>query len=297
MNGAKTVFFMAIMTVFTVLVGGIFDAYFGGGGVIVMIFFAVALAMNFFSYWFADTIVLKMHKARVVGPEEAPALHAIVDRLVERSGLPKPKVCVLPSQTPNAFATGRNRNHAAVAVTEGLMRNLSRDELEGVVAHELAHIKHYDMLLGTMMASMAGLVALLSRNAMWGMMFGMGRRRGNNSNPLAAVGMILVLVAAPMFAMMLRGLVSQQREFAADEGGAKMSGNPAALASALKKIDAMARGMAQRQVAPDMGTQATAHLYFINHFSLGRASRLFSTHPPTEERIERLLALEGKMYV
>lgn len=295
MSTAKTAFFMALMTVFVVFVGHLFDLYFGGSGVYVKIFFLISLGMNFFSYWFADTIVLKMHRAQVVTAEEAPGLHAMVDRLVARSGLPKPKVCIIPTQMPNAFATGRDRSHAAVAVTEGLMRTLNEDELEGVVAHELAHIRHYDMLLGTVVASLAGLVSLLATQARWGMLLGGGRDRENGGNPLALVGILLVAFLAPMFAMIIRSLISHQQEFAADRGGAEICGKPLALASALKKIERVAMGKAQHHERPDMGNEAMAHMYFINHFSLGGAMRLFSTHPPTDERIERLLAQARKM--
>lgn len=294
MSTAKTAFFMALMTVFVVFVGHLFDLYFGGSGQLTKLFFLISLGMNFFGYWFADTIVLKMHHAQVVSPEEAPRLHAMVDRLVARAGLPKPKVCIIPTHVPNAFATGRNRNHAAVAVTDGIMRTLNEDELEGVIAHELAHIRHYDMLLGTVVASLAGLISMLAFQARWGMLLGGGRDRENGGNPLALVGILLVAFLAPMFAMIIRSLISHQQEFAADAGGAEISGNPLALASALKKIERVAQGMAVHHERPDMGNEAMAHMYFINHFSLGGVARLFSTHPPTDERIERLLALAKK---
>ncbi len=294
MSTVKTGFFMALMTVLVVFIGYLFDLYFGGSGLYVKIFFLFSLGMNVFSYWFADTIVLKMHRAREVTPQEAPGLHAIVDRLVSRSGLPKPKVCIVPTQIPNAFATGRSRNHSAVAVTEGIMRTLNEDELEGVIAHELAHIRHYDMLLNTVVASLAGLISMLAFQARWGMLLGGGRNRDNN-NPLALVGILLVAFLAPMFAMVIRSLISHQQEFGADAGGAEICGKPLALASALKKIERQAMGMAQHHQRPDMGNEATAHMYFINHFSLGGAAKLFSTHPPTDERIERLMAQAKKM--
>lgn len=295
MSTVKTGFFMALMTIFVVFVGYLFDLYFGGSGLYVKIFFLISLGMNFFGYWFADTIVLKMHRAREVTPEEAPGLHEMVDRLVARTGMPKPKVCVIPTQTPNAFATGRNPGHSAVAVTEGIVAVLNEDELEGVVAHELAHIRHYDMLLNTVVASLAGLVSMLAFQARWGMLLGGGRGRDNGGNPLAMIGILLVAFLAPMFAMIIRSLISHQQEFGADAGGAEICGKPLALASALKKIERQAMGMAQRQRRPDMGNEAMAHMYFVNHFSLGGAARLFSTHPPTDERIERLLALAQKM--
>lgn len=290
MSAMKTFLYMTLMTVLLVVIGGAFDLAFGGRGLFMAVFFLFSIGMNFFTYWFADTIVLKMHRAREVTPAEAPELHRIVDRLVERSGLPKPKVCVVPGAIPNAFATGRNPSHSAVAVTDGLMDLLEPDELEGVVAHELAHIKHYDMLLGTVMASMAGLIAMMASWAQWGLIFGGGRSRGGH--PLAAIGGILMILIAPFFAMMIRGLISHQREFAADAGGARMSGNPAALAGALRKIERGARHAVEHDAR--MGNEGAEHMYFINHFRFGRRRmRMFSTHPPTEERIERLLAMHA----
>lgn len=287
MNGVKTLFYMVMMTVLVVLVGAAFDARFGGGGRFALMALVFAFLMNFFTYWFADTIVLKMHGARVVTPEEAPRLHAIVDRLAARSHMPKPKVCIVPSEVPNAFATGRNPSHSAIAATEGILKLLNDDELEGVLVHELAHVQHYDMLLNTVVAVASGIIAMLASQARWGMIFGGGRDR-NSNNPFGAIAMLFVAILAPIFALILRSLVSQQREFSADEGGAHICGNPAALASALRKIEEHVRGMQQL----DLGTEGTAHLYFVNHFTLAHAaSRLFSTHPPTEERIERLVAM------
>lgn len=295
MNGMKTFFFMTLMTVLTVAVGSAFDAYFHGRGSIVMMFFLFSLAMNIGTYWFADTVILRMHGAREVAPEEAPRLHAIVDRLVARAGLPKPKVCIVPGPIPNAFATGRNWNHSAVAVTEGLLQTLDEDELEGVLSHELAHVRHYDMLLGTVVASMAGLISMLAHQAQWGLLLGGGRRDREGNNPLALIGLLLTIFIAPLIAILVRNLISHQREFAADEGGAEISGKPLALASALRKIEAQAARAIRFTGAP-MGAPGTAHLYFINHFSLGEAARSFmSTHPATDERIERLLAINERM--
>ncbi len=298
MSGIKTFSFMILLTLLLLAVGAACDHYFNGGGMFVQIMFAVSLAMNFFSYWFADTVILAMHGAKEVTPEQMPRLHEIVDRLVSQSGLPKPKVCVVPSHVPNAFATGRNPSHAAVAVTEGLMQSLDADELEGVIAHEMAHIKHHDTLLQTVVASMTGLIGLLASQARWGLLLGGGRRdsRDGGGNGLAMLAMVLVAVLAPILAMIVRALISQQREYAADEGGARMSGNPVALAAALREIDKQAKRIMSGHGAEDaLGVPATEHLYFINHFSLGEgAMRLFSTHPPTEKRIARLLDLAGK---
>ncbi|MBI1784374.1 zinc metalloprotease HtpX [Candidatus Sumerlaeota bacterium] len=293
MNGTKTFFFMTLMTVLLVVVGAAFDKFFRTGGQFVGLFFMISLVMNLFSYWFADTVILAMHGAREVSPAETPRLHAVIDRLVDRSGLPKPKVCVVPSQIPNAFATGRNPRHAAVAVTEGLLQILNEDELEGVISHEMAHIKHYDTLLQTIVASMAGLVALIASQARWGLLLGGGRDRENN-NPLAVVGILFVAILAPIFATIVRMLISQQREYAADAGGAQISGNPIALATALRTIDKQAHRLMGSSFGRGeaLGFSATEHLYFINHFSLGeRAFQLFSSHPPTEKRIARLLAM------
>ncbi len=289
MNGAKTLFFMLLMTVLLIVVGGALDYAFAGGGIFFYVFGMIAIAVNFFTYWFADSIVLRMHGARVVSPQEAPTLHALVDRLVARGGLPKPKVCIIPTHIPNAFATGRNRSRSAVAVTQGLLESLNEEELEGVLAHELAHIKHYDMLLGTIVACVVGLIAMIGSHARWGLLFFGGRDR--NNNPLAIVVILFLAILAPLLAVIIHGFISRSREFAADEGGARLSGNPLGLASALRRIEQQAGRWIQTE---EMGNQATAHLYFINHFSLGRgAVRLFSTHPPTEKRIERLLALNA----
>lgn len=292
MNGIKTFGYLAAMTLLLVAVGAAMDAYSGGGGTYVVVFFAIAIVMNVGTYWFADTIVLKMHKAREVTPEEAPGLHAIVDGLVARSGLPKPKVCIVPNQIPNAFATGRDHNHAAVAVTEGLMRSLDTDELEGVIAHELAHIKNRDMLLSCVLAIVVGAIGMLATSMRWRMMFMGGRRSGGG---LGILIMLFVAIIAPMCAMAIRMAISQQREFAADEGGALMSGKPWALAGALRKIEQMGKSGAISH-PEKLGSEATEHLYFINHFSFGRAaSKMFRTHPPTDERITRLLDMQDKL--
>lgn len=288
MAGIKTFFYLTLMTVLMVAVGSVFDAYFGGHGMIVGLFFLISLAMNVGTYWFSDTLVLKMHGAREVSPSEAPQLHEMVARLAGQAGLPMPKVCVVPSHVPNAFATGRNPRHAAVAVTEGILQALSADELEGVLAHELAHIKHRDTLLQTVVASMAGLVTMLAGQARWGLLLGGGQRR-EGGHPFAAIGMIFVALLAPLLAMVARAMISQQREYAADETGARISGNPLALASALRDIERAAAGAMGRRGT--LGTPATEHLYFINHFQIGDVTSLLSTHPPTEKRIERLLAM------
>jgi heat shock protein HtpX len=218
--------------------------------------------------------------ARQVGEEEAPRLYSIVRKLAHQAELPMPKIYIIPGDTPNAFATGRNPEHAAVAATEGIMRMLSEDELEGVLSHELAHVKHRDILTGTLVAAMAGTIMLLARMAMFATIFGGGSRDRDNSNPL---GELLILILAPVAAMMIQFAISRSREFAADEGGAKISGRPLSLANALRKLES---GV-QRHPMQNAGT-ATAHLFIVNPLRSGGVMKLFSTHPPTEERIARL---------
>lgn len=291
MSGAKTVFFMLLMMGLMLLVGSAFDAYFGGRGMFMTIFLFISIIMNFVTYWFADTIVLKLHGAREVTREEAPGLHAMVERLTQRAGLPMPRVCVMPTNVPNAFATGRNPSHAAVAVTTGLTQILNEHELEGVIAHELAHIKHYDTLLQTVVASMAGVIAFMGTQARWfGLFMGGGDR--DREHPLGGlIGLLFLAILAPIFALVVKALISQQREYAADRRGAEISGDPSGLASALRNIERRANAIQD----PRFGMTATEHLYFINHFHLGGMGRLFSSHPPTEERIRRLLDLVGRV--
>lgn len=250
-------------------------------GLFVAFFFS--LAMNFGMYWFSDKIVLMSYRAREVRQDEAPRLYATVQKLAMQAELPMPKVYIIPGDTPNAFATGRNPQHAAVAATEGILKILSEDELEGVIAHELAHVKHRDILTGTIVASMAGAITFLTRMAMYASMFGGGSRDRENSNP---VGEILLLILAPIAAMLIQFAVSRSREFAADEGGARICGRPLSLANALKKLE---RG-AELIPMHNAGT-ATAHMFIVNPLRGGGIMKLFSTHPPTAERVARLEAL------
>jgi heat shock protein HtpX len=230
---------------------------------------------------------LMSYGARQTSEEEAPRLYAIVRKLAQQAELPMPKVYIIPGQTPNAFATGRNPEHAAVAATEGILRALSEDELEGVLAHELAHVKHRDILTGTIVASMAGAIVFLSRMAMFASMFGGGSRDRDDSNPL---GQLLLIILAPIAAMLIQFAISRSREFAADAGGAQISGRPLSLANALRKLEA---GV-ERHPMENAGT-ATAHMFIVNPLRGGGVLKLFSTHPPTEERIARLeqIALGG----
>jgi heat shock protein HtpX len=275
MNMFKTLLLMTLLTVGLVLVGG----WVGGrGGAVVAL--VIAGAMNFGSYFFSDRLVLRMYRAREVSREEAPGLYDVVEGLARRAGLPMPRVAIIPGEQPNAFATGRNPEHAVVAATEGILRVLDRDEIEGVMAHELAHVRHRDMLISSVAATLAGAIMVLAR---FGMFFGGGGDRDRGGGALA----LLVVILAPIAAMIVQTAISRSREFAADAGGAEISGKPRALASALQKLEATARRV------PLQGNPATAHMFIVNPFRGGGFMKLFSTHPPTEERVARLLEMRG----
>ena len=251
-----------------------------GGEQGLILAFLFAALMNFGSYWFSDRIVLAMYRAKEVGPEHP--LHQLTAELVQRAQLPMPKVYVIPDQSPNAFATGRNPSHAAVAATEGIMRVLSRDELAGVMAHELAHVKHRDILISSVAATIAAAIMMVARMAQFAAMFGGSSRSDDNegSNPLA---LLVGIFVAPIAAMLIQAAISRSREFAADAGGAAITGNPHGLASALRKIEGYSK-----QVPMD-ANPATAHMFIIKPFSVRGLFGLFSTHPPTEQRIAALL--------
>jgi heat shock protein HtpX len=274
MNMFKTVLLMTVLTAGLVLVGG----WVGGeGGALVAL--VVAGAMNFGSYFFSDKIVLKMYRAREVTRAEAPELYDIVESLSRRAGLPMPRVAIIPGQQPNAFATGRNPEHAVVAATEGILQILDREEIEGVMAHELAHVRHRDMLISSVASTLAGAIMVLAR---FGLFFGGGDRdRGGGALAL------LVVILAPIAAMLVQAAISRSREFSADAGGAEISGKPRALASALRKLEATAKRV------PLQGNPATAHMFIVHPFRGGGLGKMFSTHPPTEERVERLLQMRG----
>jgi len=246
--------------------------------------FLFAVVMNFGSYWFSDKIVLRMYKAQEISREDNPALFQMTEELAQRGGIPMPKLYVIPGDQPNAFATGRNPEHAAVAVTEGIMRVLSRDELRGVIGHELSHIKHRDILIGTIAATAAGAISMLANMAQWAMIFGGGQRSDDREggSPLGAIAMMIV---APIAAMLIQMAISRSREFLADEGGAQMAGNPLSLAGALRKLDQRAKQI------PMQASPATAHMFIVNPLSGGGMMKLFSTHPPMEERVARLEAM------
>jgi heat shock protein HtpX len=277
MNQFKTFLLMLVLTVVFILVG---SAIGGKSGAVTA--FVVAGAMNFFSYWFSDKIVLRMYGAKEVTQGEAPELYQIVGELVNKASLPMPKVYIMENDTPNAFATGRNPEHAAVAVTSGIMRILSKEELMGVIGHELSHIRHRDILISTLAATMAGAITMLARMAQWGAMFGGGRSsddEGGGGNNLLFT--IVFSIVASIAAMLIQMAISRSREYMADEGGAHLS-NPLYLARALGKLE-----MASQKIPMD-ASPSTAHMFIVNPLRGGGVLSLFSTHPPIEERIARL---------
>jgi heat shock protein HtpX len=267
-NVFKTGLLLAVLTIMLVLLGGAI-----GGQQGMMVAFFIALAMNFVSYWFSDKIVLAAYRAQPIDEASAPRLYAIVHRLATRAGVPMPRVYLIPSETPNAFATGRNPEHAVVAVTEGIMRILDEDELEGVLAHELSHVKNRDVLISTIAATLAGAITYLAHMAQWAAIFG-GRRDDDEggSNPIA---MIFLAILAPIAAMLVQMAVSRSREFHADATGARVAGQPWGLMKALEKLQ-----MANQAVPMHQATPATAHLFIVNPLSGEMLMKLFSTHPP-----------------
>jgi heat shock protein HtpX len=273
MNRMKTLILLAVLTALFLWVGQLLG---GQRGMMIALIFAVG--MNFVSYWFSDKIVLKMYGAQPVTEAEAPELFAIVRDLSQRAQIPMPKVYVIPEEAPNAFATGRDPNHAAVAATQGLLRLMSREEVTGVIAHELGHVKHRDTLIMTVAATLAGALSQLANFALF---FGGGRREdGEGGHPLA--GLIGVLVA-PFAAMLIQMAISRSREFLADEASAELTGNPMALANALRKLEGW-----KAEVPMHHGSPATAHLFIVNPFTAGGIASLFSTHPSTQQRVARL---------
>jgi len=239
--------------------------------------------MNFGSYWFSDRLVLKMYRAQPVSEDQAPELHAMVKNLALKASLPMPSVYIVPGDTPNAFATGRDENHAVVAVTEGLLGILSRDELEGVISHELSHIKNRDMLVGSIAATLAGAIVMLANMAQWAALFGGGRDEEEGGSGI--LGLILMAVLAPLAATIIQMSISRSREYLADEGGARVSGKPYSLAGALEKLSRASRAI------PMEANPSTAHLFIVNPLTGRSLMNLFSTHPPIEERIARLRSM------
>ncbi len=279
MNTMKTFLLMGLLTVLLVVIGRVI-----GGQSGMMIAFLFAVVMNFASYWWSDKVVLSMYKAQELTQADNPALFQLVGDLAGRAGLPMPRIYLIPQDQPNAFATGRDPQHAAVAVTEGILKLLSQDELRGVLSHELAHVKHRDILVATVAATIAGAISMLANMAQWAMIFGGGRSSSDREggNPIAGLVMMIV---APIAAMMIQMAISRSREFAADEGGAQISGNPLSLANALRKLE-----LKTEQIPMD-ANPATAHMFIVSPLHGGGFAKLFSTHPPLEERIARLEAM------
>ena len=277
MNTLKTTVLLGLMTGLILAVGQLL-----GGTNGLMIALLIAAAMNFFSYWFSDKIVLAMYRAQPLGPEEAPELHTIIERLCARKNIPKPRVYLIPQDAPNAFATGRNPRHAAVAVTHGLLRLMDAEELEGVLAHELSHVTNRDILIGSVAATIAGAISMLAQMAHWALLFGGagGRDDHGRGNPLGA---LVAIIVAPIAAMLIQMAISRSREFQADQCAAELSGNPHGLARALQKLSQAS------QRIPMAANPATTHMLIVAPFTGQSLMRLFSTHPPVEERIRRLI--------
>lgn len=267
---------MGVMTVLLVLMG---DAIGGNSGA--LMFFLIAMVMNFIGYFYSDKIAIKMTRSYPVTEKEAPELYEIVKRLSQRAGIPMPRLYVTPSDQPNAFATGRNPANAAVAVTEGIMRLLTRSEVEGVLAHELAHIKNRDVLVGTIAAALAGAISMIGNAIQWGAILGMGRSDDDEGGGGLLGGLVMAIVF-PIAAMIIQLAISRSREYGADETGARIAGSSEGLANALLKLESAAHRIPM-QVSP-----ATSHLFIVNPFSGASLVRLFSTHPPIQERVERL---------
>lgn len=286
MNALRTTALLAGLTVLLVLVGNLLG---GAGGMVIALVFAAA--MNLGSYWFSDRLVLKMHGARAVTEADAPELYGVVRDLAQRAQLPMPAVYIMDSDTPNAFATGRNPSHAAVAATRGLLRMMTREELRGVLAHELAHVRHHDTLIGAIAATFAGAIAMIAHMAQWAMIFGGMRGNQDNNGGGGLIGGLAMMIVAPLAATMIQMAVSRSREFAADKGGAEISGNPMGLANALRKLE---QANQTQPMASATHNPSTAHLFIVNPLAGVNLGKLFSTHPPTAERIARLQAMAGQ---
>lgn len=284
MNIIRTAMLLAFMTALFMAVG-----YLIGGSSGMMIAFIIAMGMNLFSYWNSDKMVLRMYNAREVDQHSAPEYYRIVRTLAKQAELPQPRVYIIDNPQPNAFATGRNPHHAAVAATTGLLQSLSSEELAGVLAHELAHVRHYDTLTMTMTATLAGAISMLGNFALF---LGHGRDSNGNSNPIGIIGTLIAIIVAPFAAMMVQMAISRTREYAADRKGAEICGNPLWLASALKKIAQGTRNIVNEEAEHN---PATAHMFIINPLTNQGMDNLFSTHPATENRIAALYKIAQKM--
>ncbi len=277
MNAVKTAFFLGLLSALLILLG---NAFAGRQGMIMAL--GLAAAMNFFSYWFSDRLVLALHRAQPVTRDQAPQLYEILERLTARTGLPMPRVYILPEEAPNAFATGRNPQHAAVAVTQGILRLLSAEELEGVLAHELSHVKNRDILIGSVAATLAAAVMVLAHMARWAAIFGTGGR--DDRDGPSPIVLLVSAILAPFAAALIQLAVSRSREFQADASGAEMTRNPYGLANALQKLDDASRRIPMVSAGP-----ASSHLFIVKPFTGQALANLFSTHPPIRERVRRLL--------
>ena len=273
-NQIRTGILLTALTIFVIFVGGLI-----GGRQGMVLAFVLAAGMNFFSYWYSDKLVLRMARATPATAQDAPALYDMVASLSQKAGLPMPKIYIIPQDAPNAFATGRDPQHAVVAVTQGLIRHMSREETMGVIAHELAHVKNRDILIGSIAATMAGAIMMLASMARWSAIFGGGR---DDEGGGGFIGLIIVSILAPVAAMLIQMAISRSREYQADSTGAQIAGNPEGLAAALEKLGNFA------QKRPVQTSPSTAHLYIVNPLSGKGVTNLFSTHPPLESRIARL---------
>ena len=280
-NQIRTTILLAVMTGLILWIGQMLG---GRQGMIIALVFAAG--MNFFSYWYSDKLVLRMYRASEATPAQAPELYETVGRLTRQAGLPMPRLFVIPQPAPNAFATGRNPQHAVVAVTEGLLKIMDRDELAGVLAHELAHVKNRDILIGSIAATMAGAVMLLATMARWSAIFGGIGGRDDEGGGGGIIGLIALSVLAPMAAMVIQMAISRSREYLADATGARFAGNPTGLANALEKLGAYSKQL------PMNANPATAHMFIVNPLAGRKLMSLFSTHPPLEERIARLRGVQ-----
>ncbi|MBD3182569.1 zinc metalloprotease HtpX [Candidatus Poribacteria bacterium] len=281
MNTIKTGMLMVLLTVLLVLIG----SFWGQEGAIFA--FAFAIILNFGTYWFSDKIVLSMYRAKEVDPQQAPELYRTVENLSKRAGLPMPRVYIISSDTPNAFATGRNPKNAVIAVTTGLLRALDQDEVKGVLAHELSHIKHRDTLISTIAAAMAGAITMLASMARWAAIFG-GFGGGDDDDGGNILGLLFMAILAPLAALMVQMAISRSREYAADKSGAEISGSPNGLANALRRMEAAV------QHRPLNANPSTAHMFIVNPLKQSFVTTLFSTHPPIQKRVARLEAMSSE---